>query len=104
MANHLKKLLRLVKASNPVESLLKDGLEYSQVFELMTLGINRGYLRMIEEGLSLTNDGEKYIKETSGGEPPRTDAGWIETADSFRIKKQGLMKPFLPQKYESYFD
>lgn len=61
---HILLLLQLIKHRSNIDSLLNNGLEYSQIARLLSQVKSLGLVRLQEEeGLALTESGENRLKE-----------------------------------------
>ncbi|MBI9110128.1 hypothetical protein [Maridesulfovibrio ferrireducens] len=92
-------LLRLVKKSSSIEALLNQGLDYSQIFDLIGIAISLSYLKESTEGLTLTFEGNQFLQTNGPMSKPRTDAGWIEPANDFRIDKIKVDETYIPKEF-----
>lgn len=92
---HLKRLLTAISNKSPLEALVKNGLEYSQIYELIDMALDLEYLVYDEDDLVLTDSGIGLISDgpklTKGGE-------WILPDDGSRIDKIEIDAVFVPSR------
>ncbi|WP_319778095.1 hypothetical protein [Maridesulfovibrio sp.] len=92
---NIKKLLGLILNESPLEYLTRNGLDYSQIFELISEAIDLGFLSYEEDLLVLTDKGVEFI---SIGKISSKPSEWILPEDYSRIEKIDPEEIFLPKK------
>jgi hypothetical protein len=97
-------LLQLIKAKADVEPLLKRGLTYMQISELITHCIEKKLIQQEDSGYSLTKSGILKMKADTQTGKPRKDGIWISPQEEFRIESRRSDEVYLPEMCNSFFD
>lgn len=85
--SHMILLLQLIHANGDVNSLLRKGLQFSQIAQLMSEAEVSGLLKEEDDNLVLTEAGFAKIKTGIESNKQRKDGGWISPLDKFRRDK-----------------
>ena len=96
-------LLQLIARKADVEPLIKRGLRYSQISQILATAIKEGLVQESDEKFTLTSAGFEKMRSYSHSGRPRADGGWMSPAEEFRIKSQSPNKVFLPEPRKSFF-
>jgi len=91
---YLVLLLQLVKADGSVEALLKNGLEYSQIANLILQVKQDSYIAEKEGRLELTDLGLEKLKELSKKANRKNIDTWISPSYENRIDKSEKLNVF----------
>ena len=96
MQETLYLLLRLVHTAAPVDPLLKRGLEYSQIAELIRSAEDAELVVIGPEGLALTSKGDELLRTDIRGAPAGSPGTWIRPLDEYRIPRLSPDDVYLP--------
>jgi hypothetical protein len=95
MSTPLINFLRVVQKNSDLETLIRDGLRYSQIAVLAELAEREGYIRYNDdERLSLTTKGEALLVNFSG--PTLGDRSWVRPLDAERVEKLDSAAAYVP--------
>jgi hypothetical protein len=100
---HLILLLQLIFAKADVDPLVRRGLTYLQISELITYCIENKLIQQEKGGYSLTESGFLTMKADSRTGKLRKDGSWISHKEEFRIEKIKPDKVYLPELGNSFF-
>lgn len=91
-------LLQLVHVKGDVNELLRRGLTFSQISDLLGQAVNEGLV--IEEAgvVTLTEDGVKEVERL------RRTGEWIQPKDNMRVDKMSEDEIYLPAEKDSFFE
>lgn len=93
-------LLELVAKKADAEPLLKRGLAYPQISQLIAEAIRDGLMAQEEGGYVITQLGIAKVK----GDKAQKKGRWISPEDDSRIVSQPSDKVYLPKRRNSYFE
>jgi hypothetical protein len=93
-------LLHIIHYQLPSDRLLKFGLEYSQIANLLLQVEGDGLVINSEKGLVLTDAGLKMLKELKNKLNPSHYPGWIIPSEEYRVPKKDKFDIYLPRKKE----
>lgn len=102
--SHLILLLQLIFAKADVDPLIRRGLTYLQISELITYCIDNKLIQQENGGYSLTESGFSRMEADSLTGKLRKDASWISPQEEFRIERIQPYKVYLPKLHNSFFD
>lgn len=94
--SHLVLLLQLIYAGADVGALLRRGLEFSQIAQLINEAIAGQLAEETNKGLILTDAGVDKLRSGASDDIIRRNGNWISPLDEFRIDKIDLTDVFLP--------
>jgi len=95
-STHLSLLLRLIYSSSEVGPLLKKGLTYSQIAELIRKAVAEGLITKSDSDLTVTPAGIKIMELNESTGKERKDGGWISPEDESRIAVMAVDDIYLP--------
>ncbi len=101
--SHLILLLQVINADADVKALQDRGLSFSQIAQLISESIEKGWVIREESRLKLTDPGKRKMREGIDGSRSRTDGGWISPLEEYRIEQWNIYEIYLPPEEESYF-
>ncbi len=97
--SHILRLLHVVRYRLPMDELSSLGLAYSQIAELLSLGLRDHLIEDSgEEGLVLTPEGQNALDKLIREVYPRNPNEWILPADQHRIPRIGRFDIYLPKR------
>jgi hypothetical protein len=102
--SHLILLLQLIQAGGNVSSLLDRGLQFSQIAQLLSEAVAKGYVVQDGSEFHLTNSGLQKMRVELGSNRLRKDGGWISPLEEFRIDKWELDRIYLPSIEDTFFE
>jgi hypothetical protein len=94
--SNLLLLLQLIYAGADVNALLRRGLQFSQIANLIAEATEKGLITEGEFGLTLTAIGIEEMQSKRGGNQQGDDGGWISPLDEYRIEKLSEDDIYLP--------
>jgi hypothetical protein len=97
--SHMILLLQLIHADGDVNSLLRKGLQFSQIAQLMSEAEVSGLLKEEGDKLVLTEAGFTKIKAGVENNKQRRDGGWVSPLEELRIDKISVDDIHLPDSY-----
>lgn len=95
--NTMVTLLRIIKNNGGISSLQSAGYTYTQINALLYEAITKRYVSSENNGLSITDAGEKFIKEYLEMESSNILNRWVEKRPEYFSKPLGLYDIFLPK-------
>lgn len=97
---HLYKALNVIRNRLTSESLLRAGLDYSQIAKLIVYITDAGLVEQDDSGhLKLTEKGEQRFEELNTNLYPFNIPGWIMPEDESRIKGIKKFDIYIPTSY-----
>lgn len=93
--SNLLLLLQLVYAGGDVNALLRRGLQFSQIADLISEATEKGYISESASGLHLTDSGHEEM-QMKRGDHPRGDSKWISPLEEYRIESLPIDAIYLP--------
>lgn len=93
---HLLLLLQIIQTSEDVGLLLKKGLQYYQIVDLIIKGQGQGYIIQQDNTLKLSEKGLAKLKNASKFGKLMKDGHWIRPLEEFRIEKLSPNDLYLP--------
>jgi hypothetical protein len=99
--SHIILLLQLIHTGGEVNSLLRRGLHFSQIAQLISDAESEGFVKEENDNLVLTDSGLEKMRASLEKDKKRTDGGWISPLDEFRIDKQSVDDIYLPPWYSA---
>lgn len=93
---HITNLIRLIFAKAELSELIKSGLRYSQISQLLEKAIELEYIESKEGGFIVTNKGLSLIHKKSSSD--HTGRGWLRPLEDRKTEKIDLMSIYLPSK------
>jgi hypothetical protein len=97
--SHMILLLQLIHTGGDVNSLLRRGLQFSNIAQLMSKAEADGLIKEEGDTLELTEAGFAKIKIGVESNKQRKDGGWISPLEEFRIDKLSIDDIYLPDSY-----
>jgi hypothetical protein len=101
--SHLILLLQIINAETDIKALQKKGLSFSQIAQLISDSIDKGYVIREKGSLRLSKEGLEKMRESVDSTHSRKDGGWISPIDEFQIDRWSLDDIYLPPEEDSYF-
>jgi hypothetical protein len=101
--SHLRLLLRLIAGRGSIEPLLKRGLTYAQVWNLIGEALDGKLIIKVDQGYVLTALGTKRMRSDPETGKSRSDGGWILPEEESRIEKKASEDVYLPHLRKSSF-
>jgi hypothetical protein len=87
-------LLQLINAGADVDALLRRGLQYSQIADLILEATEKELVKDVETKLEITALGLEKIKNAKS--LSNVKGNWISPLDELRVKPIGIDELFLP--------
>lgn len=91
--SHFVILLQLIQANADIDALLKRGLQFPQIVDLIARAKSEEFIEEQDEGYNLTEKGINYLTANSRN---IGSGNWISAYDQFRIEKIPIEEIFLP--------
>jgi hypothetical protein len=101
---HMILLLQLINTGGEVNSLLRKGLHFSQIAQLISDAESEGFVKEENDNLVLTESGLGKMRMGLEKDKKRTDGGWISPLDELRIEKQAVDDIYLPSWYSAFIE
>lgn len=95
---HLVQLLEIIETRGIVESLLRQGLYYSQIAELLNTAKEQQLIAETNDGLQVTERGRQLLRESGRASKGRKDHRWIVPLDDARTDRIPVSAVFLPRE------
>jgi hypothetical protein len=102
--SHMVLLLQLIHSGGEVDSLLRRGLQFSQIAQMMSEAESEGLVKEENENLVLTDAGLAKMRTNLENQAQREDGGWISPLDEFRINKISTDDIYLPSWYTALIE
>jgi hypothetical protein len=102
--SHMVLLLQLIHSGGEVNSLLRRGLQFSQIAQLMSEAELEGLVKEENDKLILTDTGLEKMRTNLENQAQRGDGGWISPLDEFRINKIPVDDIYLPSWYTAFIE
>lgn len=97
------KLLILLKKNGNITELIKDGFTYGQIANMINKLVIEEYIKDIDEKLSLTDFGEKWMENFKISNKLKGFDSWILPEEKSKIKKFNEKDVYLPHRNELHF-
>lgn len=91
-------LLQIIKANGRIDSLLKKGLEYSQIVVYLQCAIDSKYAKIDNGILSITDEGLNKLASLNIRYNRYRQNSWISPLEQYRIEKLNKFDIYLPDK------
>jgi hypothetical protein len=92
-------LLQLVYAKGDVNQLIRQGLSYAQIANLIVDCIASDLITETNGALTLTEGALQLIRTDPTTGAQRKDGGWISPVEHRRVDKIPLESVYLPRKF-----
>jgi predicted transcriptional regulator len=96
-------LLHLIKSGGNVKQLLREGLTYKNISELIETLVNEELITYDDEKIRLTEVGNKFLESERIIIIKQNKNLWIDKEKESRIPKLGKDFVFLPNQNEIHF-
>lgn len=95
---HIFYLLKIVKGSKPLDSLVKIGFQYVQIVQLVDSAVEKGFLALEETNseIILTKEGENELKRLSEKINYNVKSALVIEDDSVKIKTIDKNSVYIP--------
>lgn len=97
-------LLALTHRGEDVGQLLKAGLTYPQIADMLVRAQNAGLLIPQDGKLTLTEEGRKVIGGLLQDGATSAKTAWLTPEPRWRIPNVSPVEPYLPPEEDSHFD
>lgn len=92
-------LLLIIKTNGKIDSLLKKGLQYSQIVEYLNYAIDNKYAIIDDSGhMHITDEGLGKLKSLNNKYKRYHQDSWISPLDQYRLEKMNKFDIYLPDK------
>ncbi|PZR25890.1 MAG: hypothetical protein DI535_16415 [Citrobacter freundii] len=96
-------LLKVIKFSGDISPLIKGGLEYYQVVDMIGAEVAEGNAETINGELILTQKGNDLLEQLVKQDKRKGSDAWIEPEEESRIPKIEKNEIFLPSQNDLSF-
>ncbi|MFI8606697.1 hypothetical protein ACIGCP_19695 [Cellulophaga baltica] len=100
---HLYILLNIVKNNGDIRRLTREGIGFKEIAELSNEAIKNKFLLYQDKSISISELGQKTIKNLDAKFKTIDKSKWIEKEKSSRITKMDKDFIFLPNQNELHF-
>lgn len=91
-------LLQIIKTNGKVDSLLKKGLEYSQIAVYLRFAIDNKYANINNGMLSITDEGVDKLASLNASYGRFKQNSWISPLEEYKIEKMNKFDIYLPDE------
>lgn len=96
-------LLSIVKNNGDAKKLKREGLEYSEIADLLSGAIDNGLIEYLNDEIGLTEEGFGKLKELGISYKRRNKSLWIDEEKESKIDKLPENFIFLPNQNDLDF-
>ena len=96
-------LLHIINTKGNVKRLIRDGLTFKKITELIDEAVSEDYLIYENEEITLTKKGVEFLEKSKTTLKRQNKEEWIEKDLKSRIDKKGKDFIFVPRQNELTF-
>lgn len=99
----LTTLLHIINTDGNIKRLLRDGLTFKKITELIEESVNQEFLFYDNEKITLTTKGKEFLEKSANLIKKQNKKEWIEKDEKSRIDKKDKSFIFIPRQNELTF-